>query len=80
MSRKERLLSAVDVGREAIEAFVEGLPEEERDAAGTYEKWCAKDNVAHIVYWIESRAKRMEALARGEAPSPGGDYEAARCR
>ena len=74
----ERLLTIIEQSRKGVAAFVSGLPDEEREAAGTYEQWCAKDNVAHLAYWVNERVERLEATARGdEPPPPPGHYEQA---
>ncbi|MGS2806280.1 maleylpyruvate isomerase N-terminal domain-containing protein [Nocardia sp. MW-W600-9] len=39
-------------------------------AARVYPQWSAKDVLAHIVYWHESFARNIEALALGHKPSP----------
>jgi uncharacterized damage-inducible protein DinB len=78
MSLKDQLLSILEHSQKTQQAFVADLSGEQRSAAGTYEKWCAKDNVAHIAHWQEQRAKRLAALARGEEPPPSpAHYEEA---
>lgn len=70
MSKKDRLLSILEHSQQVLGAFVAGLSAEERAAVGTYEQWCPKDSVAHVAYWIEQRAARLAAVARGEEPPP----------
>jgi hypothetical protein len=70
MSLKEQLLSILEHSAKTMQAFAASLPEEERAAVGTYEKWCAKDQLAHIAHWQEYRAARLAALARDEEPPP----------
>ena len=78
MSLKEQLLAALEQGGRDQCAFMDGLPEAERSAAGTYEQWRAKDGLAHIAYWQEHRAIALEAMAQGkEPPRAAANVEAA---
>jgi len=70
MSLKERLLYGLERSQEARRAFVAGLSDGQRSQVGTYEKWCAKDELAHMAYWVEQRAARLAALGRGDEPPP----------
>ena len=69
MSLKEKLLEGLERSLEARRAFVSGLSDGQRAETGTYETWCAKDEVAHMAYWQEQRAARLAALGRGEEPA-----------
>jgi len=78
MALKKQLLSILERSGEAQKQFGLDLGEEQRQANGTYEKWSAKDSLAHIGYWEDHQAVRLEALARGEEPPPGpAHYEQA---
>ena len=57
-------------GRSAEDALVAGLSAEERDAAGTLERWSAKDLIAHCTSWRANLIATLEAALRGEAPPP----------
>ncbi len=74
MSLKEQLIAALEQGRKDERDFMASLPEGEHSAQGTYEKWSAKDSLAHMAYWQEERAKRLKAMALGQeaSPAPGG--------
>ncbi len=74
MLLKDQLLSILERSHQALQAFVAELSDERRSAVGTYEKWCAKDNVAHVAYWQEHQATRLAALARGEEPPPSPSH------
>jgi len=67
---KEQLLAILEDSEKAAQAFVSELSDEDRAAVGTFEHWCAKDALAHIAHWKDSRAQRLAALARGEEPPP----------
>jgi uncharacterized damage-inducible protein DinB len=76
MSLKEQMLSALEQAGREVRAFIASLPEAERSAPGTYEKWAAKDSLSHVAYWLEERAIRLKALAEGKEPPPSqGAFE-----
>jgi tetratricopeptide (TPR) repeat protein len=78
MELKQRLLHVLERSDAAQRAFVAGLSNGQRAAVGTYEKWSAKDVVAHLAYWQDHRANTVAAQARGEEPPPSpGHYEQA---
>ena len=78
MSLKERVLSILEHSQKVQQAFVTDLSDEQRSEVGTYEKWSAKDELAHIAYWQEQRAIRVAAEARGEEVPPApAHYEQA---
>jgi tetratricopeptide (TPR) repeat protein len=78
MALKQRLLAVLERGHAVQQAFVAGLSNEQRAAVGTYEKWSAKDAVAHLARWQDHRAAVVAARARGEEPPPSpGHYEQA---
>jgi len=74
VSLKDQLLSILERSQKTQQTFMADLSDEQRSAVGTYEKWCAKDNVAHIAYWQQQRAIRLAALARGEEPPPSPSH------
>ena len=77
MALKQRLLSVLERSHAVRKAFVAALSKDQRAAVGTYEKWCAKDAVAHIAYWVDHQAAVLSARARGGEPPPSSHYEQA---
>ena len=77
MAMKHKVLTVLGLGHEAVQAFQEGLSEGARRACGTYERWCAKDVLAHIAFWQEHRARSINAVKTGESVPPVGDDEVA---
>ena len=61
---------------EGLQAFVDRLSDAERSETGTFEKWSAKDVIAHIAAWISNRAGQLAAIQRGDAPQDFEDDEA----
>lgn len=69
MVTKAQILDCLDHGKRAQLAFIDGLDATRRAEEGTYEKWCAKDSIAHMAYWQERLAQRVDALKnKREAP------------
>ncbi len=65
---KSRLIDLLRWTRGEQQALWQGLSEAERAAKGTYEKWSAKDLLAHIAAWNEVVAEGLELCRRGETP------------
>ena len=49
-------------------ALIADLSDAERTATGTWERWSAKDTIAHIATWRQLHAEKLAAVARGETP------------
>lgn len=64
-SIKADLRRLIEHARERQLAQIAALPQAERDATGTPERWAAKDHLAHTMYWKERLAERLEAAASG---------------
>lgn len=77
MTMKDRLLEVLEKSRETELEFIAHLTEEERNFVGTWEKWSAKDNVAHANYWKDIRGARIVAFLRGDELKPLPQFEKA---
>lgn len=66
MKLKDQLLQILDKSRAAELEFIASLTDEDRAYEGTYEKWSAKDIVAHMNYWQDVRCTRASRWVRGE--------------
>ena len=77
MTMKDQLLRVLEKSRETELEFIANLTEEARNFAGTWEKWSAKDNVAHVNYWEDVRGTRIVSFLRGEELKPLPQYEQA---
>ena len=62
------LSGLLDRTRLAEETLVAGLSADERAAAGTLERWSAKDLIAHVTAWHTNLAETLEAALAGETP------------
>lgn len=77
MTMKDRLLEVLEKSRETELEFIANLTEEDRNFAGTWEKWSAKDNVAHVNYWEDVRGSRIGSFLKGEELKPLPQFEQA---
>jgi tetratricopeptide (TPR) repeat protein len=77
MARKQRLLHVLERSYAVQKAFVASLSNDQRAAIGTYDKWCARDAVAHIAYWEDHQAAVLFARAREEELPSASHYEQA---
>ncbi|GCE29965.1 hypothetical protein KDA_54490 [Dictyobacter alpinus] len=59
---KTIVLDLLHQGRLDEEAFWQGMSETERAANGTWERWSAKDHVAHRTFWRQDLIRKLTAL------------------
>jgi tetratricopeptide (TPR) repeat protein len=64
-----RLVALMRAGSELQRAFIDQLTPAERAETGSFERWDAKDLVAHLVAWKARRRLQLEAATRGD-PTP----------
>jgi hypothetical protein len=74
-SIKTRLLQLIEEARSKEITFWFALSESERSAIGEADHWAAKDVLAHIAFWNDNQAKRLEAAILNEIPQAIEDYE-----
>jgi hypothetical protein len=74
MSIKEQLLDILEQGRQTELAFLENLSQEERDQEGTFERWSAKDLLAHTAFWQRFNSERAATWAGGGELEPAPDF------
>jgi hypothetical protein len=77
MALKQKVLQVLERGQLTQKTFVAGLSNEQRSAVGAYDKWSAKDAVAHMAYWIDHQSGVQGARGRGEETPPSAHYEQA---
>ncbi len=75
MTVKERLIELLRESRQNYTQFIAQLTDAERAAIGTPEQWSAKDNMAHIISWIERQNIRMAAARDVEEPPNFDDFQ-----
>lgn len=77
MTKKEQLLGILEKSRAREIEFVSNLTDEEKAYEGTFEKWSAKDVLAHTNYWEHLRSERSLAWIGGEELEPVLPYDQA---
>jgi hypothetical protein len=70
-----RVIALLHQAQADQQAMIDGLSEQERSAAGTFERWSAKDVVAHCMTWRRMQARRMAALTLGEMPPNFAEFD-----
>ena len=66
---KRELTELMEKGYQVEKEFIATLGDEERNAAGTFEYWTAKDCIAHNAYWREHHAEDILAVLAGKTPT-----------
>jgi tetratricopeptide (TPR) repeat protein len=74
-STRSALLEIIDLGRERERALADSLNADARTAIGTVERWAPKDVFVHLAVWASYQARRLEAIATGNAPTPPADND-----
>jgi tetratricopeptide (TPR) repeat protein len=77
MTLRDQLLSILERSRAAELCFIDNLSEKEMATEGTFEKWSAKDNVAHVNYWANECEKRVRAFLAGVEPESQPQFDQA---
>ncbi len=62
MSKAEQLVALLEAGRAEQEKIYAALPEAERVANGTWEKWSPKDFLGHFYFWQNSLLNVFDTL------------------
>ena len=65
---KRELTELLQKGYQVEKEFIATLSDLERNAAGTFEYWTAKDCIAHNAYWREHHAEDVLAVLAGKTP------------
>jgi tetratricopeptide (TPR) repeat protein len=66
---KKELTELLQKGYQVEKEFIAALPDLERNAAGTFEYWTAKDYIAHNAYWRKHHAEDVLAVLAGKPPT-----------
>jgi hypothetical protein len=63
---KSKLLDLLHHAHADIVALGNEVSEQERNASGTFERWSARDLIAHIAHWQDQLTQNLAAARRGE--------------
>jgi hypothetical protein len=77
MDIKDRVLQIVEKGRAVEMEFMGNQTEADRSLEGSFEKWSAKDAIAHANYWQDVRTRRAASWIEGQELEPIPHYEQA---
>jgi len=73
---KTQLLDILKEAQAQFRAFADGLTGDERAAIGEATRWSAKDNLAHMAYWIDHLNEVFAALRNGsELPAENENFQ-----
>jgi hypothetical protein len=65
---KRELAELLQKGYQVEKEFIAALSDEEHNAEGTFERWTAKDSIAHNAYWRKQHAEDVLAVLAGKTP------------
>jgi hypothetical protein len=71
---KQWTLSIIDASRDEFKTFIANIPVHERKTVGKLKQWSAKDEVAHLGYWLEVFVKNIKARRSGKPLIDASDY------
>ncbi len=71
---KSKLLILIEWTYKEEKEFVKSLTEEEQKETGKFEKWSAKDIIAHNTFWKNKRLQDIKTALKGNLPTSTEDY------
>ena len=66
---KKELTELLQKGYQVEQEFIAALSDEDRNADGSFERWTAKDSIAHNAYWRKHHAEDVLAVLAGNTPT-----------
>src|SRR5215469_8555297 len=72
---KTIVLDLLQQGHRDEEALLQELNETERTAIGTWERWSAKDHVAHRTFWHQDLIGKVTAILQQQEVSPNEESD-----
>lgn len=76
MSLRELTAALLDAARHEFTTLIASVPAKQRNATGELTRWSPKDELAHLVYWLELYAAKLQALRNGHEPEDVRNYQA----
>lgn len=65
---KPQLISRMRQGHQEFYNVISRIPDERMHEIALYDTWTIKDFIAHIGWWQNTAAERVDAILRGENP------------
>jgi tetratricopeptide (TPR) repeat protein len=72
---KPVLLDLLHQAQTSQNAFFQRVPQAELVTSGTPDCWSAKDHVAHLTFWRQRLALRVQAIIEKQPQPPSDDFE-----
>ncbi len=76
MEIKTRLLDLLQQAAASEQEFITSLTGAQKTETGAYERWSAKDGLAHVAAWNERLVRRIQLFSRGETIPPTDENQA----
>lgn len=77
MTKKEQLQQLLEQSRATELEFLASLTADDRAEQGTFERWSARDTVAHANHWQDFHSQRADAWANGDAIETAPQFDQA---
>jgi hypothetical protein len=74
ISEKQKILELVENTYADLMDLIASLSPQEKKAKGNLKMWCAKDMVAHLIFWERHFINQLDKQAKGEKIPSSGDY------
>ena len=71
---KQYALSVIDASSFEFATLIAQIPQNQRDMVGELKKWSPKDQIAHLIYWIDLFAGNLRACRGGSGLISTADY------
>lgn len=71
---KQWALALIDAARNEFGILMASIPQEQRNMVGELKQWSAKDEIAHLLYWIEVFSTNIEARRKGQPLTDISNY------
>lgn len=72
---RDQLLAVLEGVQAEVDAWIASCPPAELHASGAFERWSAKDLLAHMTFWNARIVDRLQAEARGEAQTSATEFD-----
>jgi hypothetical protein len=71
---KQWALSVIDASSFEFDTLLAKIPPGQRDVIGELKKWSPKDQIAHLIFWIDLFATNLKACRKGSPLISTADY------
>lgn len=75
IEKQNALIALLERAYQAQTAWVADLTDDERAIAGSADRWSPKDTLAHIVFWQQVSAERLQKAQHDQQPADTRDFQ-----